>query len=97
MDYLTLGTGQKIQVPFDQLILFSTNLDPDDLVDEAFLRRIPYKIHIKDPSEPEFTTLFKNVADDIGCAFSEQVVQELLGAVNWARVRPSACAICNSF
>src|SRR5207245_2280369 len=53
-DYLTLGSGVKIQVPFDQLIIFSTNLEPKDLVDEAFLRRIPYKINVPDPDEEEF-------------------------------------------
>ena len=49
-DFLTLATGKKIQVPFEQLIIFSTNLEPRDLADEAFLRRIPYKIEVKDPS-----------------------------------------------
>ena len=54
-DYLTLASGKKIQVPFDQLIIFSTNLDPTtELRDEAFLRRIPYKIHVQDPDEEEF-------------------------------------------
>src|SRR5262249_27397656 len=48
-DFLTLGSGMKIQVPFDQLIIFSTNLEPKDLVDEAFLRRIPYKVNVPDP------------------------------------------------
>ena len=58
-DFLTLATGKKIQVPFEQLIIFSTNLEPEDLVDEAFLRRIPYKIEIGDPSEEEFHRLFE--------------------------------------
>ena len=49
-DYLTLPTGKKIQIPFEQLIIFSTNLDPDSLVDEAFLRRVPYKIFVGDPT-----------------------------------------------
>ena len=53
-DFLTLSTGKKIQVPFEQLIIFSTNLEPQDLVDEAFLRRIPYRIQIGDPNEQEF-------------------------------------------
>ena len=44
VDYLTLHTGKKFQVPFDVLIVFATNLDPASLADEAFLRRIPYKI-----------------------------------------------------
>ena len=58
-DFLTLATGKKIQVPFEQLIIFSTNLEPADLVDEAFLRRIPYKIEIGDPNEEEFHDLFQ--------------------------------------
>ena len=56
-DFLTLPTGQTIQVPFDQMIIFSTNLNPKDLVDEAFLRRIAYKIHVKDPEPSEFRQL----------------------------------------
>ena len=58
-DFLTLASGKKIQVPFDQLIIFSTNLEPKDLVDDAFLRRIPYKIEIGDPSIDEFRQLFQ--------------------------------------
>ena len=50
VDYLTLHTGTKFQVPFDVLIVFATNLDPLSLADEAFLRRIPYKIPIGDPT-----------------------------------------------
>ena len=49
-------------MPFDQLIIFSTNLEPKDLVDDAFLRRIPYKIEVIDPSEEEFRELFKIMA-----------------------------------
>ena len=59
VDYLTLHTGKKFQVPFDVLIVFATNLDPESLADEAFLRRIPYKIPIDDPSLDEFTSIFE--------------------------------------
>lgn len=58
-DFLNMPNGKKIQVPFDQLIIFSTNLEPKDLVDGAFLRRIPYKIEVPDPSEAEFRELCK--------------------------------------
>ncbi|MEM9703329.1 MAG: AAA family ATPase, partial [Planctomycetota bacterium] len=58
-DFLNLPSGKKVQVPFDQLIVFSTNLEPRDLVDGAFLRRIPYKIEVPDPSRQEFTELMK--------------------------------------
>ena len=59
VDYLTLNTGRKFQVPFDVLIVFATNLDPASLADEAFLRRIPYKIAVNDPSVDEFTQIFE--------------------------------------
>jgi len=59
IDYLTLHTGKKFQVPFDVLIVFATNLDPQSLADEAFLRRIPYKIAVNDPSTEEFTRIFE--------------------------------------
>ena len=58
-DYLTLHTGKKFQVPFDVLIVFATNLNPEALADEAFLRRIPYKIPIEDPSVEEFSRIFE--------------------------------------
>jgi MoxR-like ATPase len=59
IDYLTLHTGKKIQIPFDVLIVFATNLDPKALADEAFLRRIPYKIAVGDPNFDEFTKIFE--------------------------------------
>ena len=58
-DYLTVSSGKKVQVPFDQLVIFSTNLEPKDLVDDAFLRRIPYKIEVQNPSEEAFRKLFE--------------------------------------
>ncbi len=58
-DFLSLASGKKIRVPFDQLILFSTNLEPKNLVDEAFLRRIPYKINATDPTEPMFRKMIE--------------------------------------
>ena len=58
-DYLNLPSGRQIKVPFDQLVVFSTNLKPSTLCDEAFLRRIPYKIQVFDPSEEQFRQLFE--------------------------------------
>jgi predicted ATPase with chaperone activity len=77
-DFLTLSTGKKLQVPFEQLIIFSTNLEPSDLVDEAFLRRIPYKIEIGDPDEAEFHGLFKLYAKSFGCPYEADAVAHLL-------------------
>lgn len=58
-DFLNMAHGKKVQVPFDQLVIFSTNLEPKDLVDDAFLRRIPYKIEVANPSESDFRKLFE--------------------------------------
>jgi predicted ATPase with chaperone activity len=77
-DFLTLATGKKIQVPFEQLIIFSTNLEPRDLVDEAFLRRIPYKIEVEDPSEDEFYRIFELAAPQFGCEYRPDAVRHLL-------------------
>lgn len=66
IDYLTLPTGKKICVPFEQTILFSTNLQPDSLVDEAFMRRVPFKIEIGDPSESEYRTLMRRCCEELG-------------------------------
>jgi len=59
IDHLTLHSGKKFVVPFDTLVVFATNLAPESLADEAFLRRIPYKIAIEDPSLDEFTRIFE--------------------------------------
>ena len=59
VDYLTLHTGKKFQVPFDVLTVFATNLDPLSLADEAFLRRIPYKILVDNPSIEDFTRILE--------------------------------------
>ncbi len=77
-DFLTLSTGKKFQVPFEQLIIFSTNLEPSDLVDEAFLRRIPYKIEIEDPDEAEFHELFELYSKTFDCEYRPEVVDYLL-------------------
>jgi hypothetical protein len=58
VDYLSLATGKKFQVPFDVLTVFATNLDPAQLADEAFLRRIPYKIAVEDPTIEQFARIF---------------------------------------
>jgi predicted ATPase with chaperone activity len=65
-DFLTLANGTKLRVPFDQLIIFSTNLDPSALVDEAFLRRIPYKIQAADPTAEMFRKMIDIFAPKLG-------------------------------
>jgi hypothetical protein len=87
-DYLTLATGKKIQVPFQQLIIFSTNLDPADLVDEAFLRRIPYRIEVDDPDDEEFHRLFQISAEKLGCHYDPDAVEHLINRCYREEKRP---------
>ena len=87
-DFLNLPNGKKIQVPFDQLIVFSTNLEPRDLVDEAFLRRIPYKIEVVNPTEEEFRSLFKFMCPKLGFQFEEQPLNYLIETHYKAKNRP---------
>jgi len=78
IDFLTLHTGRKIEVPFDVLVMFSTNLPPKDLVDEAFLRRLRHKIEIGDPSYEDYRELFKRVASSKGVTYTDQGLAYLL-------------------
>ena len=76
--FLDLANGKKIQVPFNQLIIFATNLEPRDLVDEAFLRRIPYKIEVDDPSEEEFRDLFRMVCPLLNVEYDEAAIDYVI-------------------
>lgn len=78
IDYLTLHNGRKIEVPFDVLLIFSTNLPPKDLVDEAFLRRLRHKIEVTDPSYDDYRELFKRMAAVKGVKYSDQGLAYLL-------------------
>jgi predicted ATPase with chaperone activity len=78
IDYLTLHTGRKLEIPFDVLVVFSTNLPPKDLVDEAFLRRLRHKIEIGDPTYEEYREIFRRVAAAKGVTYSDQGLAYLL-------------------
>ena len=65
-DFLSLASGQKFQVPFEQLTIFSTNLDPRDLVDEAFLRRMRHKVEVPAPSRDVYEKIFNAVTRKLG-------------------------------
>ena len=77
VDYLTLTTGRKFMLPFEQLIIFSTNLDPKDLVDDAFLRRIKHKIRIDPPNPELYKVIFQLVCRQRQIPFDESVVASL--------------------
>ena len=78
VDYLTLATGRKIEMPFNVLIVFSTNIDPKDLVDEAFLRRIRHKIEVGDPSPQEFVEIFKRACESKRVPYDEAGLRYLI-------------------
>jgi hypothetical protein len=78
VDFLTLHTGKKISVPFEQLVVFSTNIDPKELVDEAFLRRLGYRVIISPPSERVFRRIFERRADSLGISYESSVLDYLI-------------------
>ena len=69
---------EKFEIPFDQLLVFSTNLDPKELVDEAFLRRIKYKIEVSNPDEATYREIFARVCEAAGVPYVDQAVTYLL-------------------
>ena len=89
-DFLNLPNGKKVRVPFDQLLVFSTNLEPRDLVNDAFLRRIPYKIEVHDPSVEEFRSLFEIMAGKLGFEYCREAVERSYREAFQGPVPPSA-------
>ncbi len=90
-DFLTLPTGKKIQIPFEQMLIISTNLDPADLVDEAFLRRVPYKIFVGDPGAEEYRQLMKVVAKQMGFPETPEAAEYMLTFYQQKGRRPRRC------
>jgi hypothetical protein len=78
IDFLTFHTGKKFAVPFETLIVFSTNLDPQSLVDEAFLRRIRHKLGIFNPSEEQYYQIFVGMCKQLEVKFEKEAFVHLL-------------------
>jgi len=78
VDFLTLHTGKKVSVPFEELVVFSTNLEPSRLVDEAFLRRMGYRVRIEPPAEETYRRIFERYAETVGVSYDEPVLDYLL-------------------
>ncbi|HWT03849.1 MAG TPA: hypothetical protein VN256_26615 [Pyrinomonadaceae bacterium] len=78
MDYLALHTGKKIEVPFEQLVLFSTNLNEGDLADEAFLRRMGYRAKVEPPTPAAYVEIFKRAAYTRGLRCDQQSLDHIL-------------------
>jgi hypothetical protein len=91
VDYLTLHTGKKIEVPFEQLVVFSTNLDEKDLVDEAFLRRMGYRARVEPPTPSAYIEIFKRAAYTRGVKVDEQNLDHVLNNYMRERRQMKAC------
>ena len=77
IDFLTLHTGGKFPVPFDCLLILSTNLAPKDLVEEAFMRRIHYKIHVLGPEQQQYIEIFRRCSEERGIPFAEWAMPQI--------------------
>ncbi|MET1085147.1 MAG: hypothetical protein ABWY12_19215 [Burkholderiales bacterium] len=78
IDYLALHTGQKFMVPFDVIVVFSSNLRPADLADEAFLRRLGYKIRVGELDMAEYRAIFQQVCGQTGIPYDEDALAHVL-------------------
>lgn len=77
IEFLKLATGKSFSIPFDELIIFSTNLQPADLMDPAFLRRIPYKIKLYEPSKEDYRSIFRAVARYCGLDITDDIFENV--------------------
>lgn len=78
IDFLKLHTGKSFSIPFDELVIFSTNMAPADLMDPAFLRRIPYKLETEAPTAGDFRKIFRNVAAQRAIELPEEIIDYVL-------------------
>jgi predicted ATPase with chaperone activity len=90
-DFLTLHTGVKFRVPFDSLLIFATNLQPKDLVDEAFLRRIQYKIEVGSPDRGALTEIMRKVCESRGIPFLESSIAFMYDNYYLHGIQPRGC------
>jgi len=86
VDYLSIAGGRKIEIPFDIFVVFATNLNPSELVEAAFLRRIQTKIKIDPVSDPQFHEIFRRVCKEFDLEYDEALVNEVIEFIN-ARAR----------
>ncbi len=90
MDCLTLHTGKKIEVPFNQLLIFASNLDPKGLMEQAFLRRIGYRLHIAPPTPERYGSIFRRVVEAHGLDYDPKLLEFLLHCYEKEK-RPLRC------
>ncbi len=90
-DYLTLNTGKKIQVPFEQIIIFATNLSHSDLVDAAFMRRMGYRLYVEAPTEETYSEIFRRYAAASHLAVDDVLMEHVLERYRREERTRSAC------
>ncbi len=91
IDYLKLQTGAIIQMPFDELIIFSTNMSPNDLMDPAFLRRIPYKLELTPPSAEEYKKIFRQILEPHNLTMDDSLFSWVIDELQVRRGHTLAC------
>ena len=91
VDYLALHTGKKIEVPFEQLVVFSTNLDENDLADQAFLRRMGYRARVEPPTPGAYTSIFNYQAGKRGIKVDQKVLDHILMKYRAERRQMKGC------
>ena len=91
VDYLALHTGKKIEVPFEQLVVFSTNLDENDLADQAFLRRMGYRARVEPPTTTAYSEIFKRQAYKRGIRYGQPVLNHVLNKYKIERRQMKGC------
>jgi SpoVK/Ycf46/Vps4 family AAA+-type ATPase len=91
IDYLTLSTGKKIQVPFEQLVIFATNLKDVDLVDEAFMRRMGYRLYVEPPTVDTYKEIFRRYVRFAGLTCDDQLLARLLTRYEKEKRQPKCC------
>lgn len=91
VDYLALHTGKKIEVPFEQLVVFSTNLEEDDLADQAFLRRMGYRARVEPPTPGAYSEIFKRQAHTRGIRYQQSVLNHVLNKYRLEQRQMKGC------
>ena len=91
VDYLALHTGKKIEVPFEQLVVFSTNLDEKDIADQAFLRRMGYRARVEPPTTEAYSEIFKRQSYTRGITCSQPVLDHVLNKYRIERRQMKGC------
>jgi uncharacterized protein YggL (DUF469 family) len=87
-DYLSLHSGNKVEVPFDQLVIFNTNINPKDLLDEAFMRRLRHKVYIGPLSLPDFQQAFQLACESKNIPFNKEAFDQVINEVYKAQRLP---------